>query len=572
MISIWESPFIVVDVETNGPDPLKNRITEIACLKVQGGEIIEEFASLVNPHQFIPQFISQMTGITNEMAFKAPEAEVVIPELKRLMPDDKTIFVAHNVKFDWSFVRHTFMREKEALDELNQLCTYKLAKKLLPSDIKKNVGALATFFNIKMQNRHRAFDDAKATALILLEMLEIVESEHHISSLQELLLFQNKRNNVYKFSKPNYQKVEEKVKSLPDVPGVYYYKNKSDEVIYVGKAKSLKKRVNSYFTGKENISNKTSELLRTFENIDWIETESELHALLLESKEIKRLKPKFNVADKKYTKFPFISLTTSNEFPRLVMAYSHLNNGDEFYGPFRNYTMVEEVCKIIDKNFRLRKCDEDLSPNVDFPGCIYFQMNRCSSPCNLKQSKDEYLLEVDKVRKFLNGFSNGIINELEEQMESSINDLKFEKAISLREQIAALKKVFKRTSNVSTSINKNNLIVILPNSIEDKTLDIYFIKQGQLVDFRTVGRKANLDNLLGIISKEFISDENELKLNTELIDEIRIVTSWIFRQQEKGKLIYTENKTHTQIYSELSKTITNFEFINNHEDNINFYI
>lgn len=571
MISIWESPFIVVDVETNGPDPLKNRITEIACLKVQGGEIIEEFSSLVNPHQFIPQFISQMTGITNEMAFKAPEAEIVIPELKRLMPDDKTIFVAHNVKFDWSFVRHTFMREKEALDELNQLCTYKLAKKLLPNDIKKNVGALATYFNIKMQNRHRALDDAKATALILLEMLEIVESEHHISSLQELLLFQNKRNNVYKFSKPNFQKVEAKVKSLPDVPGVYYYKNKS-EVIYVGKAKSLKKRINSYFTGKENISNKTSELLRTFEDIEWTETESELHALLLESKEIKRLKPKFNVADKKYTKFPFISLTTSNEFPRLVMAYSHLNNGDEFFGPFRNYTMVEEICKIIDKNFRLRKCEEDLKPDVDFPGCIYFQMNRCSSPCNLKQSKEEYLLEVDKVRNFLSGFSNGIIDELEEKMESSVIDLQFEKAISLREQINALKKVFKRTSNVSTSINKNNLIVVLPNSIEDKTIDVYFIKQGQLADFKTVGRKANLDNLNEIIKKQFVKEESELKLNPELIDEIRIVTSWIFRQQEKGKVIYAENKTQNQIFEELNKVIYNFEFITNYEDNINFYI
>ncbi|MFY8160731.1 MAG: PolC-type DNA polymerase III [Candidatus Kapaibacteriota bacterium] len=204
MVSIWESPFLVVDVETNGSDPLKNRITEIACLKVQGGEIIEEYSSLVNPHQFIPPFISQMTGITNEMAFKAPEAKVVVPHLKRLMPDDKTIFVAHNVKFDWSFVRHTFMRENESLDELNQLCTYKLARKLLPNDMKKNVGALATFFNINMKNRHRAFDDAKATALILLELLEIAESEHGINSLHELLSFQNKRNNVYKFSKPNY--------------------------------------------------------------------------------------------------------------------------------------------------------------------------------------------------------------------------------------------------------------------------------------------------------------------------------------------------------------------------------
>lgn len=571
MISIWESPFLVVDVETNGSDPLKNRITEIACLKVQGGEIIEEFSSLVNPHQFIPPFISQMTGITNEMAFKAPEAKVVVPELKRLMPDDKTIFVAHNVKFDWSFVRHTFMRENESLDELQQLCTYKLSRKVLPADVKKNVGALAKYFNINIQNRHRAFDDAKATALILLELLEIVESEHGISSINELLLFQNKRNNVYKFSKPHYQKIENKIKTIPDSPGVYYYKDKTDDVIYVGKAKSLKKRINSYFNGKDNLSSRTAELLKTFNDIEWRVLESELHALIFESKEIKRLKPKFNVADKKYTKFPFLSITTSNEFPRLTMAYSHLNNGDEFYGPFRNYTMVEEIVKIIDKNFRMRKCDFDLEPNVDFPGCIYFQMNRCSSPCNLKQSKEDYLIEVDKVRKFLSGFSNGIIDELEVQMEESAEGLKFEKAKSLREQIQALKKVFLRTSNVSTSINKNNLIVLLPNSVEEKTVDVYFIQHGNLKEFRTVGRKADLSELLSLINQIY-SIEGELNLTPELIDEIRIVTSWVFRQQEKGKVVYTENKSNEEIYNELKTNIINFEFVINNEDNINFYI
>jgi DNA polymerase-3 subunit epsilon len=571
MVSIWESPFLVVDVETNGSDPLKNRITEIACLKVQGGEIIEEYSSLVNPHQFIPPFISQMTGITNEMAFKAPEAKVVVPHLKRLMPDDKTIFVAHNVKFDWSFVRHTFMRENESLDELNQLCTYKLARKLLPNDMKKNVGALATFFNINMKNRHRAFDDAKATALILLELLEIAESEHGINSLHELLSFQNKRNNVYKFSKPNYQKVEQKLKTLPDSPGVYYYKDRDGEIIYIGKAKSLKRRVNSYFNGKDNLSSRTAELLKTFESIDWVETESELHALVLESKEIKKVKPKFNVADKKYTKFPFLSITTTNPYPKLVMAYSHLNNGDEFYGPFRNYTMVEEICKIIDKNFRMRKCDEDLKPSVDFPGCIYFQMNRCSSPCNLKQSQEDYLLEVDKVRKFLSGFSNGVIDELELQMESSAEELHFEKAKALREQISALKRVFHRTSNVSTSINKNNLILILPNSAEDKTVDIFFIAQGNLKEFRTVGRKANLDFTFDTI-KTLYENESELELNPAIIDEIRIVTSWIFRQQEKGKVIYTEHKSISMIFEELKKVVANYEFVLNYEDNINYYI
>jgi DNA polymerase-3 subunit epsilon len=571
MVSIWESPFLVVDVETNGSDPLKNRITEIACLKVQGGEIIEEYSSLVNPHQFIPPFISQMTGITNEMAFKAPEAKVVVPHLKRLMPDDKTIFVAHNVKFDWSFVRHTFMRENESLDELNQLCTYKLARKLLPNDMKKNVGALATFFNINMKNRHRAFDDAKATALILLELLEIAESEHGINSLHELLSFQNKRNNVYKFSKPNYQKVEQKLKTLPDSPGVYYYKDRDGEIIYIGKAKSLKRRVNSYFNGKDNLSSRTAELLKTFESIDWVETESELHALVLESKEIKKVKPKFNVADKKYTKFPFLSITTTNPYPKLVMAYSHLNNGDEFYGPFRNYTMVEEICKIIDKNFRMRKCDEDLKPSVDFPGCIYFQMNRCSSPCNLKQSQEDYLLEVDKVRKFLSGFSNGVIDELELQMESSAEELHFEKAKALREQISALKRVFHRTSNVSTSINKNNLILILPNSAEDKTVDIFFISQGNLKEFRTVGRKANLDFTFDTI-KTLYENESELELNPAIIDEIRIVTSWIFRQQEKGKVIYTEHKSISMIFEELKKVVANYEFVLNYEDNINYYI
>ncbi len=303
MSNIWEAAFAVVDVETTGSDPKENRITEIACVKVIGGEIADEYSSLINPHQFIPPFIARMTGISNAMASTAPEPRGVLDEIFNILSVPKIIFTAHNVGFDWNFVRHSLYRQQMNAPIVEKLCTLKLARKLVGKGYKKNVGDLAKYFGIEMNNRHRALGDARATALILLELLEIVSHEHGIETAEELLLFQDKRIQNYKISKQSLPRIEDKLTSLPTGPGVYYFLDKNGDIIYVGKAKCLKDKVGTFFNESSVTSRKIAELVNSIHDIKWETTNSELSAWILESREIKRINPKYNSADKMDMKY-----------------------------------------------------------------------------------------------------------------------------------------------------------------------------------------------------------------------------------------------------------------------------
>ncbi len=318
MSNIWEAAFAVVDVETTGSDPKENRITEIACVKVIGGEIADEYSSLINPHQFIPPFIARMTGISNEMASIAPEPRGVLNEIFNILSVPKIIFTAHNVGFDWNFVRHSLYRQQMNAPIVEKLCTLKLARKLVGKGYKKNVGDLAKYFGIEMNNRHRALGDARATALILLELLEIVSHEHSIETAEELLLFQNKRVQNYKISKQSLPRIENKLGSLPAGPGVYYFLDKNGDIIYVGKAKCLTDKVGTFFNESSVTSRKIAELVNNIHDIKWETTSSELSAWILESREIKRINPKYNNAGKMDRKYHIISNGDNNPLEPLT--------------------------------------------------------------------------------------------------------------------------------------------------------------------------------------------------------------------------------------------------------------
>ncbi len=470
MTSVWDVPFIVVDVETSGPNPEKNRLIDIACVTVLGGEIISQYNSLVNPHQFIPYYIAQMTGISNETAYNAPEESLVIAEVSEIIKKPGAVFTAHNVNFDFSFVNSTLLRNDYRGIEIPKLCTLKLARRLIFTSDKKNVGSLAKYFGISVKNRHRALGDAEASARSLVLLLERAEQEHNIKTLDELLSFQNRPIKHFKPSIVSYQRVKEKLDGLPGEPGVYYFIGKNRNILYVGKAKSLNNRVKSYFTSESLTSRKISNMIKRVFDIKWICTDTELAALLLESKEIKKLQPPFNSADKSYGRFMFLRLT-KDEFPVFETVDTIDPDGAEYYGPFRSYGLTDDILELINRLFKLRKCEGVIKPNINNQPCIYNQMDKCNSPCSLHQSKDDYLAEVENVREFLSGSSTGIIGILEEQMERNSLQMNFEKAEEIKQQLFQLKKLFERRQKVPTSINKNNVIVIQPALSRYKTID-----------------------------------------------------------------------------------------------------
>jgi DNA polymerase III epsilon subunit family exonuclease len=186
---IDKADFVIVDVETTGMSPIDDRMTEIAMMKVKNGRLVEEYSTLVNPLMTISNFITDLTGIDNLMVQDAPTAREIIPDVAEFLQD--SIFVAHNAAFDWGFVSHSAMRERGIELTNPQLCTVKLSRKILPALPSRALGPVAQFLDVKIPQRHRASGDAYATALILIKFLSFLKKKYALSTVGELLRFEN---------------------------------------------------------------------------------------------------------------------------------------------------------------------------------------------------------------------------------------------------------------------------------------------------------------------------------------------------------------------------------------------
>jgi len=566
MKTIWEQSYIVTDVETTGHSPFEHRITEIACVVIEGGEIVREYSTLVNPHQLIPPYIANMTGISNGMAKKAPEESSIRSIIQELLSRKSAVFSAHNIEFDWSFVKQLLQRGDIQAPAIPMLCSLKLARRILPNDIKKNVGALAEHFNISISNRHRALGDARATAQILIELIEIAEKEYGIKYFHELVNFQDTKSQNFKIKSENQQKLKTFSSSLSTSSGVYKFFNESDEIIYIGKSKNLRARVSSYFSPNGTKSKKVFEISSMTKHIETEETDSELEALLLEAELIKKHRPHFNKSIKNNSRYPFIKITTNEDFPKSYLTYDLKDDGATYFGPFSNSSVAEDIHKIINSNFKLIKCDFDTHTNTEKKPCVYMELGKCALPCFGSEEKENYKNEVQKVEYFLRGLSSEIIERFELTMQKMAGENKFEIAAKIRDQLFGLKKLFDRLKHAPISIINNNLILISPESKREQTLNIYFIKNGDLAQHFTIGKFSDIKIINNEIKRIF--NFNETKINSlkngeyQLkIERLKIVNSWLYRQKEEGKIIYSDNKSIEQFLIEIDNTIKHFEFI-----------
>ncbi len=211
-----------------------------------------------------------------------------------------------------------------------------------------------------------------------------------------------------------------KNQELPDCPGVYLMKNSSDQIIYIGKAKSLRKRVRSYFTGTHNL--KSRHLLSRVSSVETFETQNEVEALLLENNLIKRWKPKYNINLKDGKTYPVIKLT-NEEYPRVYRTRRIVFDGSSYFGPFPKVSHIDTYLNLIDKLFPLRKCRGKLKKRVQ--PCLNFHIGRCSGPCCGKISHEQYLHLVENVRQLLSGKTEALIAELKKKMEKFAGDLEY---------------------------------------------------------------------------------------------------------------------------------------------------
>lgn len=298
MTPISDVIFAVVDIETTGSTTSSDRIIDISSVTVKDNEIIQIYNSLVNPHQQIPIFIQNMTGITDDMVKNAPEAYDVMSDINNIFLQPNTYFVAHNYNFDWRFICETMQREHSINIDLPKICTLKLARKIIPNSIKKNVGDLAKYFNIPIINRHRAFDDALATAYFFMEMLFMLKNKYNIRYVEEIVEFQDAK--TVKFRKVDVKlrnTLDSLLQLLPNSHGVMKLLDAEKEVLHLTKSHNLKEHFLSYIDQLECYSKKISDVLAKTHYIEWIGVESEVEKDLIYYEETQKYLPKYDVVD-----------------------------------------------------------------------------------------------------------------------------------------------------------------------------------------------------------------------------------------------------------------------------------
>ncbi len=379
--------YAIVDIETTGGYAANNGITELAIVFHDGQKITGRYETLIKPVQEIPRFIQVLTGITPAIVQKAPGFNELAPHIFELLKGH--VFVAHNVNFDYSFVKHHLL---EAGYELacQKLCTVRLTKKVFPGLVSYSLGNLCRHFNIPIEQRHRAGGDADATAKIF-----------------DLLLANNAQSQIDSFVKRSAKEQslpphlpKEEVENLPYTPGVYYFHDQKGKVVYVGKAKNLKYRVRSHFTHNGS-GRQRQDFLRTIHHITYQTCSTELMAFIFENIEIRRLWPPYNYSQKNFNAvYALYLFTDQSGYQRLAIDKKRKN-----LNPVYTFNLLSEGRGLVNqliKEFRL--CPKLCFMQKDEEDCVGREDNTCKGACEKKEKATTYNKRVQKAIDYLNDF------------------------------------------------------------------------------------------------------------------------------------------------------------------------
>jgi len=357
--------YAVVDIETTGGHASANGITEVAINIHDGNQIVERYTTLINPKRDIPVYITALTGIDDEMLKDAPIFEDVALQIYQLLHNK--IFVAHNVNFDYSFLKHHLANAGYDL-QCRKLCTVRLSRKVFPGKVSYSLGKLCNALQIPINNRHRASGDADATSILFNLLLEH-DSEGIIA---EML----KKTSKEQVLPPNLDKAA--IMKLPNQPGVYYFKDNKGKIVYVGKAKDLKKRVTSHFTGNQP-NRQRQDFLRTIHHVDYVTCGTELMALILEANEIKRLWPENNRAMKRYEhKYDLYIFEDQNGYMRLAIDKHKKNN--KAFQSFNNLLEGYNYLNMLVEKYQL--CAKLCYLQKTASKCIAHENGQCFGACS----------------------------------------------------------------------------------------------------------------------------------------------------------------------------------------------
>lgn len=294
------------------------------------------------------------------------------------------------------------------------------------------------------------------------------------------------------------------LKILPDKPGVYLMKNSLGEVIYVGKAKVLKNRVRQYFQSSKNHSEKVKAMVKNIAEFEYIVTDSEMEALILECNLIKKYSPKYNISLKDDKFYPFIKITTNEDFPRVFITRNFAKDGNKYFGPYPNAGAVHETIKLIRKIFPLRTCKKFIVEGGKHTRpCLNYHIKKCNAPCEGHISKEDYKKIINEIIDVLSGKDKTLINTLRDEMQQASMNLEFEKAASLRDKILAVQNIAEKQKVFKSQDSDEDFINIYKDE-KDCAVQVFFLREGKVTGRENFILENSADEEDSVIISQFI--------------------------------------------------------------------
>ncbi|MCI9005189.1 MAG: excinuclease ABC subunit UvrC [Lachnospiraceae bacterium] len=337
--------------------------------------------------------------------------------------------------------------------------------------------------------------------------------------------------------------IQEELKKLPQKPGVYIMHDAKDAIIYIGKAVSLRNRVRQYFRPSHNEGLKKEQMVRQIERFEYIITDSELEALILECNLIKEHRPKYNTMLRDDKSYPYIRVTLGEDFPRVLFSHQMKKDKSRYFGPYTSGSAVKETIELLRKLYALRTCRRSLPKDIgkERP-CLNYHIHQCMAPCQGFISKEDYRQRIDQAIAFLNGNYQPILKELEQKMQEASEAMNFEKAIEYRDLVRAVQQIAQKQKITHADMEDKDIIAMASDG-EDAVVQVFFVRDGKLIGrdhfHVTVGSEDGSAQVLATFLKQFYAGTpfipREVMIQEE-IEEAEVIAEWL--SQKRGQKAY----------------------------------
>jgi DNA polymerase III epsilon subunit family exonuclease len=532
--------FVAVDVETTGLRATDHRIIEVGLMRFADGKPVDSFAALCNPGRNLPAYIAKLTGIRDSDLEPAEPFEHVAEKVTSFI--GSSVIVGHNVDFDIRFL-NAELKRAGGLRLINErIDTMALAMRLLPHVRRPSLEKVAKAVGISPKRVHRALDDAELAARCAILLLKLAQ-DNGITSLDEL-----RRAGKVQTPRPRDHVGRARsvldtshLEAIPRCPGVYLMKDASDRTIYVGKAKNLRDRVGSYYAQPLGYTRKMDGLIESISMIEVETTGTELEALILEAQLIRRYEPRYNSALRSHEQYPYIRVTMSSPWPRIGLAMRRKDDGDRYFGPYRNRHSAKQAVELLNELLPLRTCTRSFKTAKSYGSpCLRLDLHQCLGPCVGQANRGEYLAAIRTALRFLEGDDDVLVARIHEELELAAARQDFERAHQLRNAIYTLQSIAGAGRRLSSESSVRHKLLILP-AHDDQTVNIAIIASGRIWATCQADRSESPASLAERLRRAYerLQLHGNPVIDHTTLDDTLIVTRWLEKNEGHPAILHT---------------------------------